>query len=434
MKSTSKNDTDVVDMLQLISIEDVERQFGEAMASAVKTDGVVTWAKFALTDDKPNENRQRIPIEEFQNIIDTGIHKPIKMAVGEIKDGHEEAKPIGVITNLAIEGNKVMALAALWDHERTDDVSMIKDLVKSNKPVNVSWELFYGNSSVKNGVTDLLDVVLRAVTIVGLPAYAGRTQLLAVAAKKWSKAYIESLPDKHFLYIEKDGTRYFPYRDDKGKIDPSRFPVILEEISNTSLPENTLKTIRHQVTKLHSVISSDASIRELLEVEDNITEDYTLDNILEGKVAELESKLATASGALAAKEAELALAQEEVVTVTQTFKALEEEITPLREFKLEADKVAERDIKLSAIKAKFESLKLEKPEEYFSENADKLLGLDEPGLDFMLQEMVAFKEEGAKGEGEASKKTTSGVPNIPGEGGKMTVSDLAAALRERNKK
>jgi hypothetical protein len=420
-------------VLELLNKDAVEERFGEAAASIISTDQVITWAKFVLTDDKPNENRQRVPIEEFDNIIKTGVFKPIKMALGEIKDGHEDSRPLGVITNLVKEGNKIVALAALWNHERSDDVSLVKDRIANGKPVNVSWEILYGNSEKNGLVSDLMDIVLKAVTIVGIPAYAGRTQLLAVAAKKekkWSPAYIEGLPDTSFLLVE-NGTRYFAFRDESGKIDPSRFPAIMEEIADTSLPQNTLKSIRHQVKKLNSVISADASIIELLEEEEEFNaEDNTLETKdLEIKVTDLEAKLAVANDKLATKESELATAQEQFNLADTTLKTLQEEISPLREFKLEADKSAEKVTKLSAIKAKFEGANLTKPETYFEENAEKLLSMDENGLDFMLQEMTAFKEQEGKGEGEASKKKTPEVPNIPGQGGS---TDILKLLRERD--
>ena len=432
MEKNTKINTDTTEVVCLISKEDVEIEFGEAAASVIGVDEVITWAKFTLTDDKPDANGQRVPAEEFDNLIRTGLHKPVKMAIGEIKDGHEDAHPLGTITNLTRQGNKIVALAALWNRERNDDIATVKDRVNSGKPVNVSWEILYGARRFKDGVEDLLDTVLRAVTIVGMPAYKGRTQFLAVAAKKWSPAYIEKLPDTSFLHVGNDGTRYFAYRDDSGKIDPSRFNTILEEVSNTSLPENTLKSVRHQVTKLKTMISADASIRELLEIEDFITEEDNVDiKELETKVSELEGKLAVASEKLVEKETQLTSTQEQFNLADTNLKTLEEEVKPLREFKEEADKASQRAEKLSAIKAKFEGLKREKSEEYFNENADKLLGLDESGLDFMLQEMVAFKEEGAKGEGEASVKKTSGIPNVPGEGGLITdPKELGKAYRE----
>ena len=420
-------DTEVQDLVQLVSKESVIEEFGEAVASTVVPNSNVTWAKFIFTDDKPNANRQRVPIEEFDNILKTGPYKPVKMALGEIKDGHEDAKPIGVITNLVKDGNKIVGLAALWNHERTDDIATIKDRFDSNKPINVSWELLYGSAKVNNGVSDLYDIVVKAVTIVGMPAYAGRTQFLAVAAKKWSQSYIDSLPDTSFMRVEADGKRYFAFRDDTGKIDPSRFPVILEELATASLPQNTLKGIKHQVTKLNTMISADASVKELLEAEGLLMEDTTLDTKeLESKVTELSTKLAEASELIVAKETELKTAKAEADLAKEKVESLEAELTPLRDFKAEADKLAERQVKLAAIKEKFSGLGLDKEETYFEENADKLLGLDESGLDFMLQEMVAFKDTG---EGQASaKKQTSGVPNIPGK-----KTDLVSDPRELGK-
>lgn len=429
-----KADAEYNDSVKLVSQEDVTAQFGEAMASVVSTDQIITWAKFILTDDKPNENRQRIPAEEFDNLIKTGIYKPVKMALGEIKDGHEDSRPLGVITNLAKEGNKIVALAALWDHERTDDVQTVKSMVNDGKPVNVSWEILYGNSVTNNGVSDLLDTILKAVTIVGMPAYAGRTQLLAVAAKKWSPAYISKLPDTSFLHIGADGARYFPYRDEAGKVDPSRFPQILEEIAVTPLSEDVLKGLKTQVQKMNYVISADASLMELLGDGELTTEEYKLDTKeLEGKVSELESKLALANDTIQAKEKELADALALAEDANKVVEGLKSELEPLKEFKLESEKVAERKVKLDGIKSKFDGLGLAKPEEYFVDNADKLLGLDESGLDFMLQEMVAFKSQETV-TSEASIKKTSGVPNIPGEISQLSVTDLAAALRQRNKK
>jgi hypothetical protein len=434
MKTTSKLDTELENTVYLLSTEDAEKQFGEAIASSISTDQVITWAKFILTDDRPNENRQRVPAEEFDNIIRTGIFKPVKMAMGGIKDGHEDSRPLGVITNLIKEGNKIVALAALWNHERDEDVALIKDMVHGGKPVNVSWEILYGNSRMVNGVSDLLDTILKAATIVGIPAYAGRTQLLAVAATKWSPAYIKKLPDTSFLYIN-DGVRYFAYRDDAGVVDPRRLPDILKEIDQTPIAVDVQNKLKKEVSAMNFFVDSNASIQDLLSYgEDLQTEDYKLDTKeLEGKVSELETKLGLANDTLVAKEKELADALALAETANTTVKTLTEELTPLREFKAEADKGVAKAEKLSAIKAKFEGLKLDKPAEYFDENTDKLLAMDEASLDFMLQEMVAFKDTEGKGEGKASTKKTQ-VPNLPGESGAMSISDIAAALRERNKK
>jgi hypothetical protein len=145
----------------------------------------VTWTKFVLADDKPNANRQRVPVEEFENLIKTGVFMPIKMAEGKINDGHDGARPIGVITHLKKLKNQIIGLAALWSKENPNDIDFVKQAYAEGRPLQLSWEILFTNSTVSDeGVEELHDTALRAVTLVGLPSYEGRTPILEVAAKK----------------------------------------------------------------------------------------------------------------------------------------------------------------------------------------------------------------------------------------------------------
>lgn len=155
----------------------------EAQASSINLNPYVSWAKFIFTDDQPNGNNKRIPLEEFQNIIRTGVHMPIKMATGKIEPGHDKSVPLGTIAQLKIEGNKVLGLAALWLAERPEDVQLIKEKNKTDSKAQISWEVLYGSSSTEDsGAITLNDVCVRAATIVGMPAYKGRTPILDVAS------------------------------------------------------------------------------------------------------------------------------------------------------------------------------------------------------------------------------------------------------------
>lgn len=426
--------------VQLLSEDDLKVELGEAFSS-IFVSPAVTWTKFVLTDSQPNANNQRVPKEEFPNLINTGKFMPIKMAQGEIADGHDAAAPLGVMTHLKEEGETVVALAALWSRERPADIEYIKTLLSNGAPVNVSWEILYGDYSLTEaGIMDLKDVTLRAATIVGMPAYQGRTPVLAIAAKKWSKAFLESLPNESFLYIDRLGQRHFAYKDENGNVDPSRFQPLLEEISRSNLPENTLKHIRKQVSRLRETSEAgaslnDVSIERLVEVvaEDGATEELIVDELetLKQRVTELEAEVQSAKDALAAKDAELAaLADEKSASVTAQA-ALEDELNSLRALKQELDAKAEREAKLNAIKERFTAAGLEKPDEYFANNAEHLLGLNEAGLDFMLQELVSFKEAAPETNGEASVK----LPNLGGSARTSSdVSEIAKALRQRNSK
>lgn len=161
-----------------------ELVFEENLAlSAINSNPNVRWAKFIFTDDKPNGNNQRIPIDEFENILRTGPLMPIKMASGKILDGHDQAEPIGVISHLKQEENQILGLAAFWIAEREKDINLLKTMTENEKNPQLSWEVWYEDSSLNDGVEDLHGVVVRASTIVGKPAYKGRTPILAMSSE-----------------------------------------------------------------------------------------------------------------------------------------------------------------------------------------------------------------------------------------------------------
>lgn len=168
----------------LLDFIDLNTEDKEALASIASND-LFNFVKFILTDDKGNANKQRIPKEEFANLIKTGIYTPFKMAVGKINEGHDEAFPVGVITNLAEKEDQIRGIAALWSRERPEDVNLIKDAYANKKQLNVSWELLYSDSDIdEEGFENLRGVTLRAATLVGMPAYQGRTPVYAIASEK----------------------------------------------------------------------------------------------------------------------------------------------------------------------------------------------------------------------------------------------------------
>jgi len=155
---------------------------GEEFAS-VASNPSYNWIKFILTDDQPNANKKRVPLEEFDNLIRTGFLAPIKMGAGEISEGHDGTTPIGVISNLKKLGNKILGLAAIWSEEKPDEIKLIKENHAKGVPLNLSWEIYYTDENVtEDGITEMKNTTLRAATLVGMPAYQGRTQILSVAS------------------------------------------------------------------------------------------------------------------------------------------------------------------------------------------------------------------------------------------------------------
>jgi hypothetical protein len=170
--------------LNVIELIQDDHEYSDEAFSSISLNPLVSWIKFILTDDQPNANKQRIPLEEFSNLIKTGIFMPIKMASGEIKDGHDESLPLGVITHLKEDGNQIRGIAALWSRERPLDVDLIKKMFKEGKKPQLSWEIAFSSSNILDGIEILKDTALKAATFVGMPAYSGRTPVIAVANKK----------------------------------------------------------------------------------------------------------------------------------------------------------------------------------------------------------------------------------------------------------
>jgi hypothetical protein len=171
----------VKDVKLMVDDRDLDEMVAEA---SVSLNPNVSWMKLVLTDDDYNANKQRIPREEFANVIKTGAFMPLKMAFGEIEDGHEDSYPLGSIAHLKTNGNVIEALVALWKQERPEDIEHLKELHASGKPIDVSWEITYTDSEESKEGETLRGVAMNATTIVGDPAYQGRTTVTALSSKK----------------------------------------------------------------------------------------------------------------------------------------------------------------------------------------------------------------------------------------------------------
>jgi hypothetical protein len=411
--STISNNSDF--MLELVTENEAISEFKEATSSVV-INPAVTWAKFILTDDLPNINKQRVPFEEFDNLIKSGIFMPIKMARGAVNSGHEKSEPLGTITNLkqdVVDGrNVIVGLAALWSRERPEDIKYIKDEAAEGRPPKLSWEiLFHKSTKNEDGVEDLHDVVLKASTIVGKPAYGDRTPILAFAAKG-SSAYLDELSDESFLLVtDEDGVknRKFPFLDRSGNLDKELLASSIEEIKS-SVSDDELKN--SLLSKAQLVESNDESEQE--------SNDSTEENILD----ELEVLKEELKKALA----DLDLSRAEIKVREDALAAKETELETLREFKASVEAEATRLQKLETIKGKFASAGVAKDDKYFEEHGKSLLDLSDEALDFMLQELVSFSAI-------QERNSSVNVPAIVVEGGKVTsnIKAIAEALRNLEK-
>jgi hypothetical protein len=167
------------------NIVKLNKNEGEETFASLSLNPTIRWIKFILTDDKPNYNKQRVPQEEFANLIKTGVHMPIKMARKYIRDGHEFSVPIGTITSLGQKDDIVEGIAALWSKEFPNEVNVLEQMNAEGTAPQLSWEILYKNSIKEEGEVEALhDIALSAATIVNMPAYEGRTPIVGMASQE----------------------------------------------------------------------------------------------------------------------------------------------------------------------------------------------------------------------------------------------------------
>lgn len=423
----------------LCRVLDPEDQF----FAAVSHNDRFLWVRFVLTDDKPNKNHERIPKEEFENVVRTALYAPIKASYLEDVDdfgGHKDAIPVGVITHLKVENDKVIGIGAIWKEEYPRVAEAVKLKVKSGDMVNLSWEAYAAEEEDQEyeGAVSLRDVIVTAVAIVGNPAYDGRTPVEKVAemdeeklweeywaeydeiyehvAAKWTREYINNLPDCAFLYIEPGGKkdkegkttprylRHLPVKNDKCEID---LPHLRNAISRLEQAKTGMRGGKRWLTEdLRKRLLNKA--RRMLERAKSKEKSGEEDTEME-KFEELKAQ----AEALMKENEELKAKLSEY----------EKELEELREFKSKIEAEMDRQRRLMEIKDKFISAGIEKEDEYFEANAEELLKMDDDALEFFIQELVAFKEAEKK---EASANDEEGEdPNFVAQGD----GDLIAALR-----
>lgn len=354
----------------------VEDQLKDEAFSSITLNPTLKWMKFILTDDQPNGNKQRVPKEEFENLIKSGINMPIKMAFGTIKEGHDDSFPIGVITHLKEVGNKIEGLAALWYKERKEDVEFLRSMFDQGSTPQVSWEIPYENSEIVDGIETLRGTALRAATIVGMPAYAGRTPIIAMASTKVG--------------------------------------TIVEKIDKQEeLTKEEFEALDDYYTKARK-LSSESSLEDLKNMEE---------------LEKVQKDLAEAQDRVKELEAELR-------SETDAKAAIEKEKQDLAEYKEAVEAEKARGKKLESIRTKFTDAGIKKDDEYFESNEDMLLGMDDTALEFMIQEWVAFASASSNDEEEEDddkESNSSRIPNFSASKNSFNIKEAAEALRARHK-
>jgi len=269
-------------------IEDTD-EINEAFASISRNPNV-TLVKFILTDDKPNGNKDRIPKEEFANIIRTGLFMPVKMANNEISQGHDGTYPLGSIAQLAEIEDRVEGIAALWDRERKQDVDYLKERYSSGKSIDISWEITYQDYVVDDDVKSYQGVSLNAATVVGIPAYQGRTPVTAIAEQRKNnmdtidKATHEEIVDalkseRDTLKTEKEvlAEELNTIKDEQADYeDLKKFKTKYDAEQERLAKVETLKT-KFEEAGLEVGLEDETKVNTLLEMSENALDFYIQD-------------------------------------------------------------------------------------------------------------------------------------------------------------
>jgi len=166
---------------------------------------LLTWVRFVFTDDKPNANRQGISQDEFPNLIKSMAYMPITANFDSEfgLEGHSDARIIGVIKAGQQEGDKVVAVGAIYHDEFPDVVDFFKKEMSEGNRVDFSWEIRYKDSEEKDGVEWLKSITTKAVTAVQHPAYEGRTPLVSISAKDLIQLIDDELKDRKVTEVVK---------------------------------------------------------------------------------------------------------------------------------------------------------------------------------------------------------------------------------------
>jgi uncharacterized protein YukE len=182
---------------------------------------------------------------------------------------------------LAEKENSIEGIAALWSREFPEEVKILEEMSKSEKKPQLSWEIMYLDSVAEETGEALKDVALRAATIVGMPAYEGRTPILTMASKEKKEGEAD-----YKIVTEEVNTMEIKELEDKiAALEGEK-----ETLANTvkelqaamdalTTERDTLAAFKHEIDASNEKAQKLASITELFTKSGvNLPEDYLTDD------------------------------------------------------------------------------------------------------------------------------------------------------------
>lgn len=156
---------------------------GGLKAYASEKNPLQTIAEIVITPFSVNKNGQAIPRSETENIATSALNQPLKINfAGNKVNGHSGSIPIGSITDVQIEDDRIVGKAVIWNDEFPAIAEHLKSASASGKDEGTSWEIYFAESTFENGVEYLHGCVYAACCVVENPAYGTETLIRAIAS------------------------------------------------------------------------------------------------------------------------------------------------------------------------------------------------------------------------------------------------------------
>lgn len=377
------------------------RVHGYIRAIADSSHPLQTRLSLILTDFEPNRNKQGVPLAEAENILRTALHTPLKINFdGAEYYGHKGAIPIGPIINVyrgEDNGRDVIyAEAVIWNDIYEDIADHLK--VAFAEGVGTSWEIYYQDSEMVDGIQWLKGCVFAGTCVVETPAYGpNRTRVLAIAEKLNERAEV----------LEK---RLETMADELTAQD--------EVVAETNTPASTETEVEAPAVASNDAESLRTDIGSLMDVLSNIY--GGLYQMLD-ETYELEASLVTNDMPSRAEQF-----TKLVASVTKRFESLKDKATTAEVALSELKNEIEREKAEAALAEKKDSRKSALAEvgiEWSDERSEFFLNMSDETFEQYVGDLRAVKGSNAK----AERKT----PKIPEPTSNVTINikDLAAIIR-----
>lgn len=376
---------------------------------------------FVFCDALPNANKQAVPVSEFGNVVTSSLYTPVKINFdGDGPTGHVNTEPIGPITSMRVEEDKVIGSAVIWMADNEDIIDWMTEASAEEDGVQFSWEVYYSDSKIDaNGIEWLYDIVSNGIAIVANPAYEGRTPLLSMAEKKKIEGEMKTDPIKtEAVKIDAANT----VKTDVVKTDTVKTDTEAKSETMDDLYAQVQQLTDRMYTMMEALYAALDEVKPQVDVTNIETDFKSLLDKLQG----MSSKLSEA---------------------TMRLSETEQELAELREFKQAVESAAQRKEVLAARRETMVAAGIQITDEAFDKRADTIASMsDEVFVAYLadlvdlvsqqsntIQNTAQVKTQASGSSTQAGTKSIVPDPFHSQNDGTITIQDIVAALKNQTR-